>query len=269
MKQVEVNGFQMAYRDEGGGPPLLLVHAFPLAAMMWNPQIEELRRDYRVIAPDLRGFGQSAAGAYHHRYAAIEDYADDLAVFLSQLGLASTKVVFIGISMGGYIAFAFYRKYAHMVRGLVLCDTRAEEDSEESRQNRFRLIEKIREGGMEPVVEANLPKLLSAENYQARPDLVADLSRTIRLNDPAGTIAAAGALANRPDSTALLGKIKEPTLVMHGKDDQLIPLDTARKMAQAIPDWQLSIVPHAGHLSNLENPEFFNQALQTFLKELK
>ncbi len=269
MKQLEVNGFSMAYRDEGGGQPLLLVHAFPLAALMWNPQIEELKRDYRILAPDLRGFGQSAAGAYQDRYATMEDYADDLAVFLNRLGLAEEKIVLMGLSMGGYVAFAFYRKYAYMLRGLVLCDTRSEPDTEESRQNRFKLIENIREHGMEAVVEANLPRLLSPENYHVRPDLVADLSRTIRQNDPSGTIAAAGALANRPDSTPLLGKIKIPTLVICGKDDQLVSAEVARKMAQAIPDWQLSIVPHAGHLSNLENPEFFNQALQTFLKGLK
>jgi 3-oxoadipate enol-lactonase len=269
MKQIMVNGFPMAYQDEGSGIPLLLVHAFPLSGLMWNPQIEELKRTYRVVAPDLRGFGLSAAGASPDRFGSMEEYADDLAAFARQIGLEQERLVFIGLSMGGYIAFAFYRKYAQMLRGLVLCDTRSEPDTEEGRQNRFKLIESIRQRGMEAVVEANLPKLLSPENYHARPDLLAEVSRLIRQNDPSGAIAATGALANRPDSTPLLGKIKVPTLVMCGKDDQLTPLEGARKMAQAIPDWQLSIVPHAGHLSNLENPEFFNQALQTFLKELK
>mgnify|MGYP001033868891 FL=1 len=268
MHHVEINGFRMAYRDEGSGPVVLLAHAFPLAALMWNPQIEVLRYNYRVLAPDLRGFGQSK-GAPLDRYATVEEYADDLAAFLQKLGLDREKVVFIGLSMGCYIAFAFYRKYAQLVRALVLCDTRSEPDTEQARQNRFKLIEDLRERGMEAAVEANLPKLLSAENYVQREDLVADLSRTIYLNDPAGTIAATGALAHRPDSTPLLAEIAVPTLVIHGKDDQLIPVESARQMAQAIPDWQLSVVPRAGHLSNLENPVFFNQALETFLKELK
>ncbi len=268
MNHIEINGFRMAYRDEGSGPALLLVHAFPLAALMWNPQIEALRYNYRVLAPDLRGFGQSK-GAPTGRFASVEEYADDLAAFVQKLGLDREKIVFIGLSMGGYLAFAFYRKYAPLVRGLVLCDTRSEPDTEAARQNRFRLIEDLRERGMEAAAEANLPKLLAPENYVNRDDLVADLSRIIYLNDTEGTIAAAGALANRPDSTPLLAEIAVPALVIHGKDDQLIPLESARKMAQAIPDWQLSIVPRAGHLSNLENPEFFNQALETFLKELK
>jgi pimeloyl-ACP methyl ester carboxylesterase len=269
MKQVMVNGFPMAYRDEGSGKPLVLVHAFPLTSLMWNPQVEELKRDYRVIAPDVRGFGESAAGAPRDRFSSVEEYAADLAAFLEQIGLGQEKVVLVGLSMGGYIAFDFYRRYAHMLRGLVLCDTRSEADSDEARQNRFKLIESVRQGGMDAVADASLPKLLSPENYGTRPDLVAELSRLIRYNDPYGTIAAAGALANRPDSTGLLGTIKVKTLVMCGKDDQITPADGARKMAQAIPDWQLSIIPHAGHLSNLENPEFFNQALHTFLKDLK
>ena len=268
MNHIEINGFRMAYRDEGSGPVLLLVHAFPLAAMMWNPQIEVLRYNYRVLAPDLRGFGQSK-GTLAGRFASVEEYADDLAALVQNLGLDKEKIVLIGLSMGGYIAFAFYRKYAQMVRGLVLCDTRSESDTDQARQNRFRLIEDLRELGMEAAVEANLPKLLSPENYVNRDDLVADLSRTIYLNGTDGAIAAAGALAHRPDSTPLLAKIAVPTLVIHGQDDQIIPVESARKMAQAIPDWQLSIVPRAGHLSNLENPEFFNQALETFLKELK
>lgn len=268
MNHADINGFRMAYRDEGSGPILLLVHAFPLAAMMWNPQLEVLRYNYRVLAPDLRGFGQSK-GAPQGRYATVDEYADDLAAFVKKLGLTRERIVFIGLSMGGYIAFAFYRKYPELVRGLVLCDTRSEADTDQARQNRFKLIEDLRERGMEAAVEANLPKLLSPENYVNRDDLVADLSRTIYLNDTEGTIAAAGALAHRPDSTPLLAEIAVPTLVIHGKDDQIIPVESARKMAQAIPDWQLSIVPRAGHLSNLENPEFFNQALQTFLKELK
>lgn len=268
MHHVEINGFRIAYRDEGSGPTLLLVHAFPLAASMWNPQLEMLRYNYRAVAPDLRGFGQSN-GAPEGRYATVEEYADDLAALVNKLGLAGEKVVFIGLSMGGYLAFAFYRKYPELVRGLVLCDTRSEPDTEAARQNRFRLIEDLRERGMEAAVEANLPKLLAPENYVNRDDLVADLSRTIRLNDTAGTIAAAGALAHRPDSTPLLGQIGVPTLVIHGQNDQIIPVESARKMAQAVPDWQLALVPGAGHLSNLEHPEFFNRALETFLKELK
>ncbi len=267
MKQATVNGFQMAYRDEGGGPPVLLVHGFPLTSTMWNPQIEELRRSYRMIAPDLRGFGESAAGAPTDRYLSMEQYADDLAALLTALGVE--KAVVMGLSMGGYISFAFYRKYPERVRALILCDTRSEPDSAEGRENRFKLIENVRREGARAAADTMVPNLFAPDTYKARPDLVAQLAGLIERNHPPGIIAAAGALADRPDSTPTLAHIKVPTLVINGKDDQLMPTDGARKMAQAIPDWQFSVVPHAGHMSNLENPEFFNQAVESFLKGLK
>ena len=267
MKQALVNGFQMAYRDEGNGLPVLLVHAFPLTGLMWNPQVEGLHRNFRLIIPDLRGFGESAAGAPVDRYSSMEQYADDLAALLPALGLE--KVVLMGLSMGGYIAFAFYRKYAEKVLGLVLCDTRSEADTPEGRQNRYNLVEKVRQQGSLAAAEAMVPRLFAPDTYRVRPDLVAQVAGLIERNNPAGIIAAAGAMAERPDATPILARIKVPTLVMVGKDDQFMPVEGARKMAQAIPDWQLSVVPHAGHLSNLENAEFFNQAVETFLKGLK
>lgn len=267
MNQLTINGYTMAYRDEGTGEPLLLVHGFPLSGVMWNPQIEEFKRDYRLIVPDLRGLGQSAAGAPTDRFSSVDEYADDLRTLLDTLGLA--KVVFVGLSMGGYIAFAFYRRYPERVRALVLCDTRSEADSEETRQNRYKLIEAVRERGAGAAADMNIPKLFAPAAYLDRTDLVAQLAGLIERTHAPGIIAAAGALAERPDSTPDLPHIAVPTLVVVGQYDQITPAEGARKMAQAIPDWQFSLVPHAGHMSNLENPEFFNQAMLTFLKGLK
>ena len=268
MKQAQVNGFTMAYRDEGNGPPLLLVHAFPLTSAVWNLQIEEFRRNYRVIAPDLRGLGGSADDLTSDRPVSMDEYADDLAALLDAIGLTDEPVIYMGLSMGGYIAFAFWRRHAHRVRAFVLCDTRSEADTEEGRQGRYQLIEAVRQTGSSAAAEIMLPRLFAPDTYRLRPDLVGETSGLIERNSPAGIMAAAAGLAARPDSTPDLAGINVPCLVVVGQQDVLTPPETARRLAQALPDWQLSLVPHAGHLSNLENPEFFNQALTTFLKGL-
>jgi 3-oxoadipate enol-lactonase len=267
MKQVLVNGFELAYRDAGQGKAILLLHAFPLSGVMWIPQLEEWRQSYRVIAPDLRGVGASAGGAPTDRYCSVDEYAHDMAALLKSLDVS--QAVVLGLSMGGYVAFALYRNYPEMVQALVLCDTRSETDTPEGREARYKMIEAVRAQGSSVAAETMLPKLFAPDTYKLRPDLVAQVGGLIENNNPAGIMAGAGALAERPDSTPTLARINVPTLVVVGRDDQTVTVETARKMAQAIPDWQLSVVPHAGHLSNLENPEFFNQAVETFLKELK
>ncbi len=268
MKIARLNGFEMAYRDEGNGLPVLLVHGFPLTSAMWNPQVVELKGDFRLIVPDLRGFGESAADlTTADSPRTLDDWADDLTALLDYLGLA--KVVFMGFSMGGYIAFAFWRKYPDRVQAFGLCDTRSEADTPEGRAGRYKLIEAVEAKGADAAAEANVPKLFAPQTYQTKPELVAEVAGLIGRQKPSGIIAAAHAMTTRPDSTSDLAGITVPTLVVVGQHDGVTPVESARKMIALLPDWQLSIVPEAGHMANLENPAFFNRAVTTFLKELK
>jgi 3-oxoadipate enol-lactonase len=251
MPTATIDGIQIAYRDEGRGRPLLLIHAFPLNGAMWDRQAAELARRYRVIVPDLRGFGAS-----------MEQHADDLGGLLDQLGLGSEPVAIGGLSMGGYIAFAFLRRHRERVSALVLADTRSQPDTEEGRQVREQNARLAEEHGPPAVAEQMLPKLLS----QHAPDaLRAEVQHMIEANDRAGIAAAQRAMAARPDSTPLLATIGVPTLVIVGAEDGLTPPSDAKAMHAAIHTSRLVELPAAGHLSNLEAPEAFNRAVEQLL----
>lgn len=253
MQTVLANGIQLAYRDEGEGLPLLLVHAFPLSGAMWQPQLNALASRYRVIVPDLRGFGASELGA---GVESLDQYADDLNALLEHLGVQQAALA--GLSMGGYIAFAFLRKYADRVNALVLADTKAAADTEEARQKREQNARLVETEGLGVLADQMLPNLLAAHTADEQREIVRGI---IVANKPEGIAAALRAMAKRPDSTAMLSEIAIPTLVIVGSEDMLTPPSAARKMHDALPNSRLVEIPGAAHLSNLEAPEAFNQAL--------
>jgi pimeloyl-ACP methyl ester carboxylesterase len=259
MPTANVDGVQLAYRDEGAGRPLLLIHAFPLSGVMWDRQIAALAPGYRVIAPDLRGFGASqiVPGT-----ASLDQYARDLAGLLDQLGLESTPVAVGGLSMGGYIAFAFLRRYRERVSALILADTRAQPDTEDARRTREQNARLAEEQGPGAIADQMLPKLISPDAPDA---LRAEVRRMIEANDRAGIAAALRAMAARPDSTPLLSEIAVPTLILVGAEDGLTPPSDAQAMHAAIPDSRLVELPGAGHISNLEAPDAFNAAVDDLL----
>jgi len=258
-----VNGIHLHHVQAGNGIPLLLIHGYPLDHALWQPQVNGLADTNvaRVIAPDLRGFGQSDApeGAY-----TMETYADDLFALLDVLQVE--RAVVCGLSMGGYIALAFWQKYANRVRGLILVDTRAGADAPVVRQGRLDMVELVRQRGSKPAAEAMLPRVLAESTRQTRPDLV-ELARTMMLRQsPAGIIGAQLGMAERPDSAPLLPTINVPTLCIFGAEDAITPVEPeGRGMAAAIPGAKLVVIPNAGHLSNLEQPEAFNTAVREFL----
>lgn len=257
--KVNVNGIQMSYADRGTGLPILFVHGFPLDGALWLPQLDALSDEYRVIVPDLRGFGDSTPS----QDVTMERYADDLRALLNELEI--DHVVLAGLSMGGYVAFAFYRKYPDRVRGLVLVDTRAQADSDEARANRATTAQKVKEHGAASLADDMLDKLLSPATFENQPDLV-QTARAMMARQPVEAIVAAlQGMAERPDSRPLLGDISVPTLIVVGADDTITPVADAESMADAIPGSKLVIIPNAAHLSNLEQPQAFNQALREFI----
>jgi pimeloyl-ACP methyl ester carboxylesterase len=254
------NGIRFSFIDEGRGQPILLVHGFPLNRAIWLPQIETLSKNFRVIAPDLRGHGESEApaGVYN-----MNTFADDLNALIEarQCG----PVVLAGHSMGGYISFVFYRRFPQKVRGLVLFCTRAGADSEEGKAGRENLAQRAEREGATAVAEQMLPKMLAATTTATRPDLVAQVRQIMLATSINGLAGSLRGMAARPSSVDLLPKIAVPTLVIASAGDLMIPSQEAEAMAQAIPSAQLHLISNAGHLASLENPAEVNGSLQDFL----
>lgn len=261
---VNVNGINIAYEERGSGVPLLLIHGFPFNRKMWAPQLEGLSRVARVIAPDLRGHGESQAlpGPYW-----MDDLAGDLHAFLQVIGVDRPFVV-CGLSMGGYIAMAMYRKYGVHMAGLVLAATRAGPDSEEARQGRDKNIALAREQGVAAVVDGMLHKMFSAKTVQQRPELVRQVRAMMEETSLEGITGALQGMKDRPDSTTTLGLIEFPTLILYGEDDQLVPRSEIRAMEQALRYPRVEGLPDSGHLLNMEQPEHFNSAIERYLQEL-
>jgi pimeloyl-ACP methyl ester carboxylesterase len=262
--QIVTADFAMSYIEEGSGRPLLLIHGFPLSKAIWEPQFDGLAGAARLLAPDLRGHGNSEAtpGPY-----SMDMLADDCLVLLDSLGVKQPAVV-CGLSMGGYAALAFARKYPSRLAGLILAATRAGADSAEGKTNREKMATRVREEGIQSVVLSMLPKMLAPKTYETNPALVERVKDIMEETSPQGMIAALLGMRDRPDATHSLERIEVPVLILHGADDQLIPVAEAESMHSAIKGSRLKVLPEAGHLLNMEQPELFNQAVRNFLAGL-
>ena len=265
MPTTTVNGVDINYRDTGGtGTPVLLIHAFPLNSEMWEPQIESLGDRFRFIAPDLKGFGGSSAPGDRSAYS-VDSYADELAGLLDELGV--DKVTVVGLSMGGYIAFALLRRHPDRIGALVLADSRAEADPPEGIEKRSGQQELVANEGTAGLIDALPGALLSEPTREKKPEVV-ERAKAMMDNPAAGFIGALEAMKGRPDSTGDLASVSVPTLVIVGENDGLTPPDAARKMHEHIGGSRLVVIPEVGHLSNIEAPEAFNGALAEFLTNL-
>jgi pimeloyl-ACP methyl ester carboxylesterase len=243
----------------GGGPPLVLVHGFPLDRSMWREQAA-LRDVARVIGFDLPGFG----GAPPDLSSSMATYADAVVAVLDAARLERATVC--GLSMGGYVLFELWRRHPQRVDRLVFCDTRADADPPASKQARLAAIEQVRRGQRADLLDGFPPKLLAATSL-ARPHIVEAVRTMGRRASDAGLIAALQALHDRPDSTPTLRTVRVPTLVVVGAEDILTPPAVAHVIRDGIAGSRLVEIPDAGHLSPLENPGAFNAALRGFLRE--
>ena len=233
------------------GPTVVLLHAFPMSGGMWEPQVQALS-DFRVLIPDLRGFGGSSLTAPW----LLEHAAADV------LESVPGKVVFVGLSMGGYVALQIAATAPDRVAGLVLCDTRAEADANENKAKRAAAIDFVRNAG----VDSFLSPFLKDAVYDKKAEPF--LRSVAAKSSPEAVMAALAALAARPDHTPNLGKITAPTAILVGSQDKITPLPLSETMRSKIPGAELHIIPDAGHFSNAENPAAFNERLVSFLKRL-
>ena len=267
LKRAGVGDLDMAFVDQGTGPVVLLVHGFPLSHAMWQFQIDALADTYRVIAPDLRGCGESRAefdeGNSPH-VLSMETHAADLAALLDVLGIDG-PVTFCGLSMGGYIAWQFLRQFRERVGALILCDTRSAPDSEDAREQRYVMADRVLLFGSTIAASAMIPKMFSRDVIQRNVPVVDATRNVIAATDPMAIAAALRGMAGREGAEDLLRSIDVPTLLVCGEHDEISTPEEMRGIADRIEGAELVVVPDAGHMSPLENPAAVNEAMATFL----
>jgi len=261
--QATINHLNFSYRDQGNGEPVIFLHAFPLNQTMWDEQVAALSHHCRTVTIDLRGFGGSDAG---HPPLTMEQMAADVRGLMS--GLDIERATLVGLSMGGYVALAFYREYPDAVRALVLSDTRASADTHAARERRLQSAEKAEREGAAAIADDMVPLLLGETTRQTRPDIAARVRAMIEANSPHAISAAQRGMAARRDSIYILAAIDFPTLIIVGAEDQLTPPTEAESLRDGIRGARLQVIAGAGHLSNIERPVEFNAALTEFIESL-
>lgn len=267
-----VEGVRLACEDVGSGPPIVLLHGFPLDHTMWSAQIKELQSHFRVIAPDLRGFGNShLADGDAENGVVMERYAADVIALLDWLQV-SEPVVLAGLSMGGYIAWQAVLRWPERVRGLIPCDTRAAGDADEPRAARFKMAEAAMQAGNSSPALAMIPKLLGAETRKERPDIEAALRAIIERQSAEAVAAAQRGMARREDVRGKLDTITADSLCIVGVEDVISPPAEMHEFAQLLAksgddDVRIVEIEHAGHMTPMENPAAVTAAIAAFARQ--
>jgi 3-oxoadipate enol-lactonase len=257
-----INDIAFNYIEQGsmGGLPVVFIHGFPFSHRMWEPQMQALPKDFHVIAYDVRGHGFSSVGDGQFT---IELFVDDLIALLDHLAIE--KAVICGLSMGGYIALRAIERHPERIKGLVLCDTKSETDTNEEKIKRTSSIKTIKSAGVSAFVDDFVKAVFWTETFKTNPDAVDLIKELIYKNSTLGICGTMLALACRTDTTYSLSSIKIPTCIIVGEYDLRTPPSCAQEIHKAISGSELHVLPNAGHMSNLENSKDFNKTLINFL----
>lgn len=263
--QARINGCQTHYVDKGKRTalPIVLVHGMTFDHQSWQPQIDLLEKQFRVVASDIKGHGKSEVGdgQYTHR-----QYADDVVALLDHLNI--DRAVFCGLSMGGAICLRITELYPERVRALIICDSKAEADTNEAKYGREQAIQSVKKEGVKSFAEPFLKSVFAPGSFEKHPQIVESIRQTIIAMSPLALCGTLLAQAARTDTSAVLPKIRVPTLIMVGAEDKLTPPSLSREMQQKIPGAELKVIPDAAHVSNLENTGAFNNCLSEFLAKI-
>ena len=260
MPRITSDDADIFYEVLGSGPPVVLLHPFPANHNLWKPAAQALVARYRVILPDLRGHGESGVG---EGPATMEKHAADVARVLDHKEVGRAAVV--GVSIGGYVLFEFWRKYRERVNALVLCNTKAQADTPEARAGRLQAAAGVIERGTEPFFESMIPKLMGKTTRDTRPDLVEGALRMMRTMSPEDVAMVQRGMAERQDSVETLKTINVPTMLVTGDEDILTGVAEAELMRQNISGSQIKVIAKAGHYSPWEQPEEVGKLLRQFL----
>ena len=245
----------------GEGMPLILLHGFPLDQRLWLQQLDYLSKNYCVIAPDLRGFGQSTLTEEPYSMA---DLAEDVEQVRQHL-TDDQPVALCGLSMGGYVAFEYWRRYSKRLTALILVNTKPEADTDQGRADRRAMSERAHQLGSWQAVSGMLPKLLSEEHFAQRGAPFHAAEQMLRACSADAVSSAQRAMAERADFIALLPALRTPTMVITGEEDTIAPPTATRKWAAVLPDSQCHVLAGAAHLTPLEQPQQFNRLVHEFL----
>jgi 3-oxoadipate enol-lactonase len=263
MKTV-INDIAINYIERGSsqGLPVVFIHGFPLSQKMWESQISELPNDIHAIAYDVRGHGSSAVGDGQYT---MELFVDDLIVLLDHLGIE--KAVLCGLSMGGYIALRAVEKHPNRIKGLILCDTKSQPDTNEGKIKRTNSLKTLKSAGVTAFADDFVKTIFGTKTFEDNPKAIEFVKELIRANSVLGICGTLLALACRTETTASLSSINVPACIIVGEFDLLTPPSCAQEMHKAITGSEIHILPNAGHMSNLENTKDFNTHLLFFLKK--
>ncbi len=250
--------------DKKPAGTLVLIHGFPHTHQLWDRQVSGLSAHHRVVTYDMRGSGKSEGG---DGTLLMDFLADDLFALLDHLRVEKADIA--GLSMGGYVALQAIHRSPERFRSLLLCDTASAADTNTAKQKRADQIRHVRKDGMLKFVDAYSDGVFPPETLKKNPGLLQDFRSMVLQNRSDSVIDGLVAMSARPDHTETLSKIGIPCLVLVGEKDTVTPPETAKTMANAIPNAQFEIIPGAGHLSNFEAPEVFNQIVHRFLATLE
>jgi len=262
MKRIRSADAEITYEVLGSGPPVILLHSFPVNHEMWLPAVQPLLSRFRAVLPDLRGHGDSELG---EGPALMEKHAADIARVMADAGIRRAPLV--GNSIGGYAMFEFWRRFRERVSALVLCNTKAQADTPEERNIRLQSAAAVLESGTEPFFASQATRLLGKTTQSSRPDLVEGALRMMRKMSAENVAMVQRGMAARPDSLATLKTIDVPTLIITGTEDALTGVPQAEVMHQNISGSELKIMPKAGHYSPWEQPEEVGRLLRQFLDQ--
>jgi pimeloyl-ACP methyl ester carboxylesterase len=243
---------------------LVLIHGFPLDHSMWDEHLGPLAEHVHVIAPDLRGLGKSHSD---HAKTTMEQHADDVIEILQKMKIPD-PVIFCGLSMGGYVVWQIIQHHPEWVKGLILCDTKSQADNAEGKETRHELAQRVIAEGSVILPEIMLPKLIVEATKNSRPEVVKHLTTMMTTASALGVAACSRGMAERPDVTTHLPKIRVPTLVICGEYDAITPASQMQEMASQIPDAQFQVIPGVGHMSPNEAPEEFLKLVIPFVESL-
>lgn len=264
--ELTLNDINISYNDEGpeGSPIIIFVHGFPLNKSMWGKQINALKDNYRVIAYDIRGHGNSEVGKIDF---SIDLFVNDLLSLMDALKIK--KTVLCGLSMGGYIALNAIENYSDRFTALILSDTNCTADSPEAIEKRMNTIISIKENGSEKLANDLIPNLFAPESFRSNSEEIVAVKEMIVTTSTSSLYKSLHALAERKETCSKLEEIKVPVLILVGEEDKITPPEAAKAMHEKINDSSLQVIAHAGHLSNMENSDEFNKHLNNFLSGLK